>query len=236
MKNLAERISALSPEQRALLEKQLQAKRQQSKAAPQSVTRRRQSDSCPLSLEQEHLWFLDQLEPNSFAYNLSSSYRLVGTLNVAALEKSFNEVVRRHEALRTTFASTDGRPRQVIAPSLTLTIPKVDLTSVSETEQSPQLHDLIRKYSQEPFDLSRGPMIRVTLFKLSDTEHRLLMSLHHIVTDRWSFALLWRELIVLYDAFSKGLPSPLSELNVQFPDFALWQREWLEGEVLQKRL
>src|SRR5215216_2088269 len=117
MNNLAERISALSPEQRALLEKQLQAKRQKSSAL-QTITPRRRGDSCPLSLEQEHLWFLDQLEPDSFAYNLSSSYQLVGAPNLTALEQSFNEVIRRHEALRTTFVAPDGRPRQVIAPSL----------------------------------------------------------------------------------------------------------------------
>ena len=236
MNNLAERISALSPEQRALLEKQLQAKRQGSLTSLQTITPRRQGDSCPLSFEQEHLWFLDQLEPDSFAYNLSSSYQLVGLLNPAALEQCFNEVIRRHEALRTTFVATDGRPRQVIAPSLRIKISMLDLTSISEADRPAALQRLITKYSQTPFDLSAGPMIRATLFKLSDTEHRLLMSLHHIVTDRWSFSLLWRELIMLYDAFSKGHPSPLPELPVQFPDFALWERQWLEGEVLEKRL
>src|ERR1044071_4599615 len=108
MSNLAERISALSPQQRALLDKQLQAKRQKSHAALQTITPRRQGDSCPLSLEQEHPWFLDQLEPDSFAYNLSSSYQLVGALNLAALARCFNEVIRRHEALRTRFVSIDG--------------------------------------------------------------------------------------------------------------------------------
>ena len=236
MNNLAERISALSPEQRALLEKQIQAKRLKSLAALQTITPRRQDDSCPLSLEQEHLWFLSQLEPNSFAYNLGHSHRLVGSLNPAALEQCFNEVIRRHEALRTRFVSTDGRPRQVIAPSLKLALPATDLTNIAETERDAHLQGLITKYSQTPFDLSTGPMIRAALFKLSDSEHRLFMSLHHIVTDRWSFALLWRELMFLYDAFSKGLPSPLPELPIQFPDFALWQREWLEGGVLEKQL
>ena len=236
MNNLAERISALSPEQRALLEKQIQAKRLKSLAALQTITPRRRGDSCPLSLEQEHLWFLSQLEPDSFAYNLGHSHRLVGSLNAAALEQCFNEVIRRHEALRTTFVSTDGRPRQVIAPLLKLPMPVIDLTSIAEIERLAHLQSLISKYSQTPFDLSTGPMIRAALFKLSDTEHRLFMSLHHIVTDRWSFALLWRELMVLYDAFAKGLPSPLPELPIQFPDFALWQREWLEGGVLEKQL
>ena len=236
MNNLAERISALSPEQRALLEKQIQAKRLKSLAALQTITPRRRGDSCPLSLEQEHLWFLSQLEPDSFAYNLGHSHRLVGSLNAAALEQCFNEVIRRHEALRTTFVSTDGQPRQVIAPSLKLAIPVTDLTSIGETERLAYLQNLITRYSQTPFDLSTGPMIRAALFKLSDTEHRLFMSLHHIVTDRWSFALLWRELMILYDAFAKGLPSPLPELPIQFPDFALWQREWLEGGVLEKQL
>ncbi len=236
MSNLAERISALSPQQRALLDKQLQAKRQKSLAALQTITPRRQGDSCPLSLEQEHLWFLDQLEPDSFAYNLSSSYQLVGALNLAALARCFNDVIRRHEALRTRFVSIDGRPRQVIAPSLTLKIPVIDLTSIAETERPAHLQPLITTCSQTPFDLSVGPMIRATLFKLSDTEYRLLMSLHHIVTDRWSFSLLWRELMILYEAFSKGLPSPLPELPVQFPDFALWQREWLKGDALETRL
>ncbi len=232
MSNLSARISALSPEQRALLEKQLQAARRDSLAL-QTITRRREADFYPLSLEQEHLWFLDQMEPGSSAYNISSSFQLSGVLDFDSLERSFGELVRRHESLRTSFPAADGRPRQVVAPPLTFRLPVVDLADVPKAAQSDGFERLVNERAREPFDLSRGPLIRACLFRLNETEHRLLLTLHHIITDKWSFALLWRELTTLYDAFSKGLPSPLPELPIQFADYALWQRRWLEGEVLE---
>jgi hypothetical protein len=235
MNNLTERIAALSPERRALLEKQLAVNHEKSLNL-QIITRRPPGAFCPLSIDQEHLWFLDQVNPGSYTYNISASFHLAGPLDRAALEQSFNEVVRRHESLRTTFSSVDGQPHQVIAPSLTLELPRIDLGHVPEAERYEVLKRRLAQEAQKPFSLSEGPLIRATLFRLGDTEHRLLMTLHHIVTDRWSYALLWQELSVLYEAFSKGLPSPLPELPIQFADYALWQRQWLKGEVLETRL
>lgn len=235
MNNLTERIAALPPEKRALLEKQLQGRHQKSLAL-QSITRRPEGAFCPLSFEQEQLWFLDQMSPGSFTYNISASFHITGPLEFDPLERSFNEVIRRHEALRTTFGSVKGRPHQVIAPSMTLRLPLVDLRHLPEAERLPALEQQITREAQRPFSLSEGPLIRAALFRLGDAEYRLLMTLHHIVTDRWSFSLLWRELSFLYSAFSRGLPSPLPELPIQFADFALWQRNWLEGEMLETRL
>lgn len=235
MSNLTERIAALPPEKRALLEKQLQGKRQNSLTL-QTIPRRPEGAFCPLSLEQEHLWFLDQMSPGSHTYNINASFHITGALDSDALERSFNEVIRRHESLRTTFGSIKGRPHQVIAPSLTLELPLIDLSHVPEAERPQALEEQITREGQRPFSLSEGPLMRAALFRLSDAEHRLLMTLHHIVTDRWSYSLLWHELSVLYHAFSKGLPSPLAELPIQFADFALWQRNWLEGEMLETRL
>ncbi|MET0645394.1 MAG: condensation domain-containing protein [Pyrinomonadaceae bacterium] len=235
MNNLTERIAALSPEQRALLDKRLQGNREKSLTL-QIITRRPAGAFCPLSIDQEHLWFLDQVNPGSFTYNISASFHLAGPLNRTALEESFNEVVRRHESLRTTFSSVEGLPHQVIAPSLILELPRIDLRHVPEDERTEVLKQRLAREAQKPFSLSEGPLIRAVLFQVGEAEHRLLMTLHHIVTDRWSYALLWQELSVLYEAFSKGLPSPLAELPIQFADFALWQRQWLKGETLEARL
>lgn len=204
--------------------------------ALQIITRRPEGAFCPLSIDREHLWFLDQVNPGSFTYNISASFQITGPLNCTALEQSFNEVVRRHESLRTTFSSIEGRPHQVIAPSLVLQLPRINLRHIPEDERSEVLKRLLAQEVQRPFSLGAGPLIRAVLFHVGDAEHRLLMTLHHIVVDRWSYALLWQELSVIYEAFSNGLPSPLAELPVQFADYALWQRQWLKGETLETRL
>jgi NRPS condensation-like uncharacterized protein len=190
----------------------------------------------PLSFAQERLWLVDQLEPNNTAYNMPAALRLVGSLNIAALEQSFNEIVRRHEVLRTTFTEVDGQPVQVIAPSLTLKIPVVDLQALPETERDAEVLRLAAKETQLPFDLARGPLLRVTLLKLGLSEHVLLLTMHHIVSDAWSDGVFIRELAALYEAFCAGQPSPLPELSIQYADFAHWQRQWLQGEVLETLL
>jgi acyl carrier protein len=190
----------------------------------------------PLSFAQQRLWLLDQLEPNNTAYNMPAALRLVGSLNIAALEQSFNEIVRRHEVLRTTFTEVNGQPVQVIAPSLTLKIPIVDLQVLPETERDAEVLRLAAKETQLPFDLARGPLLRVTLLKLGLSEHVLLLTMHHIVSDAWSDGVFIRELAALYEAFCAGQPSPLPELSIQYADFAHWQRQWLQGEVLETLL
>jgi amino acid adenylation domain-containing protein/non-ribosomal peptide synthase protein (TIGR01720 family) len=189
-----------------------------------------------LSFAQARLWFLEQLEPGSSAYNIPSAVRLTGSLHVAVLEQSLNEIVQRHEVLRTTFAVVSGEPIQVIAPVLALTIPRVDLRNLPEAQQEAQVERLATEEAQQPFDLAKGPLLRATLLHLDEAEHVLLLTMHHIVSDGWSMGVLIRELAALYEAFSTGKPSPLPELPIQYADFAHWQRQWLQGEVLTAQL
>jgi amino acid adenylation domain-containing protein len=235
MNNLAERIAALRPEQRAFLEKQLQ-KKGLAPAGASIISRRGAVEFCPLSLDQEDLWFVDQKQAGSFAYNISSSFHIKGRLDLCALERSFNEIIRRHEALRTTFPARDGIPYQQIAPSATMALRQVDLSHVPEEAREEEMRRVILAEERAPFDMAQGPLFRAVLVKLKETEHRLSMTLNHIITDRWSFSLLWRELTVLYDAYTHGRPSPLPELPIQFADYAVWQREWLRGGALDSRL
>ena len=235
MSNLAERLTALSPQQRALLEMRLRERGVDSLRS-RTIQRRGESDPCPLSIDQERLWFISRLEPDSPAYNLTTAVRVGGPLKIPVLKRSFDEVIKRHEILRTTFHARDGEPYQRIAPALSIKIPTMDLRFVPETRQGEVLQQIIRAESNRPFDLSVGPLLRARLLQFGETEHALVIVLHHIITDWWSFDLLWRELTTFYKAFSDGRPSPLAELPVQYADFALWQRLWLRGEVLESRL
>ncbi|HVS00777.1 MAG TPA: condensation domain-containing protein, partial [Thermoanaerobaculia bacterium] len=179
----------------------------------------------PLSFAQQRLWFLDQLEPGSAAYNIPLAVRLTGELSAGLLEGIFAEVVRRHESLRTTFASRDGRAVQVIVPPR-VELPVVDLSQVAEQEAL----CLAREEARRPFDLQRGPLLRLTLLRLSGQEHILLLTMHHIVSDGWSMGVLLREVAALHAG--RSLPA----LGVQYADFAVWQRSWLEGEALEAHL
>jgi amino acid adenylation domain-containing protein len=190
----------------------------------------------PLSFAQQRLWFLDQLEPNSSVYNVPSRLHLKGPLDIAVLEQSLNEIVRRHEALRTTFSTVDGEPVQVISPLLILPLPGVDLSDRSESEREDEARRLAAEEAGRPFDLAQGPLVRVMLLRLGEKEHVLLLTMHHIVSDGWSMGILFRELSVLYGAFTHGKSSPLPDLPVQYADYALWQREWMQGEVLLTQL
>ena len=188
----------------------------------------------PLSFAQQRLWILDQLAPDT--YNEYSAIRLIGTLDVFALEQSLNEIVRRHEILRTTFVTVDGRPVQSIAASLTLTMPVIDLRHLTQSEAEAEILRLAAAERRSSFDLTQGPLLRVALLRASENEHVVLLSLHHIVFDGWSNAILIQEVVTLYEAFSEGLPSPLPELPIQYADFAVWQRHWLRGEILEAQL
>jgi amino acid adenylation domain-containing protein len=214
---------------------------EESQRATQNITRlvvpvvSRDGD-LPLSFAQERLWFLDQLEPGSTVYNLANGMRLKGTLRAAALEQSLNEIVRRHEALRTTFKSVEGSPRQVVTSGLTLALPVVDLSNLSAAEREAEAQRLADEENQRAFDLGRGPLLRAKLLRLGREDHVLLLNMHHIVSDGWSMGVLFRELSVLYEAFRKGERAPLADLPVQYADYAVWQREWLQGEVLETQL
>jgi hypothetical protein len=192
--------------------------------------------SVPLSFAQQRLWFLDQFEPGSAVYNIPAAVRLTGLLDVTALEQSLNEIVQRHEALRTTFSAVQGEPMQVITPTLTLTLVVTDLQEFPEAEWEAEARRLATQEARRPFDLSQGPLLRATLLRLGERDHVLLLTMHHIVSDGWSMSILFRELSVLYEAFSTGRPSPLPELAIQYADFAVWQRQWLQGEVLEEQL
>jgi len=194
------------------------------------------SGELPLSFAQQRLWFIDQLEPGSSVYNFPAAVRLKGPLNVAALKKSLDEIVKRHEALRTTFAIVDGRPVQVIAPLLTLTLPIVDLRELPQPEREREVQRLATNEALCPFDLAEGPLVRTTVLRLGENEHVGLLTMHHIVSDGWSTGILIREMAVLYDAFCSDRPASLPELPIQYADFAHWQRHWLEGEVLETQL
>nr|WP_290226174.1 amino acid adenylation domain-containing protein [Trichocoleus desertorum] len=190
----------------------------------------------PTSFAQQRLWFLEQLAPNTCLYNVPTVFRLTGALNVVVLEQSFNELVRRHETLRTTFVVIDGEPAQAIAPRLSISLPVIDLQHCLVAEQYEEAQRMIRTEMQRPFSLSQGPLIRLVLFRLAPAEHILLINLHHIIFDEWSSGILIRELGALYTALSAGQDSPLPELSIQYADFAHWQREWLQGEILASQL
>ncbi len=196
----------------------------------------RHDAGLPLSFGQQRLWVIDQLEPGSSAYNIPLAERVTGPLNVSALEWSFNELVRRHESLRTTFRISAGQPVQVIGEPQLPRLEALDLSHLPEAERESEAERLTEEESHQPFDLAHGPLLRVRLVKLEQMEHLLLLTMHHIISDGWSMDVLVRELTTLYDSFIAGRPSPLPELPLQYADFAVWQREWLTGEVLEQQL
>jgi amino acid adenylation domain-containing protein len=190
----------------------------------------------PVSFAQQRLWFLDQLQPGSPFYNLPVAVRLQVPLSAALLERSLNECVRRHESLRTTFAVVNRQPCQVIAPELSVPLPVVDLRHLGRAERQAEAARLATAEARQPFDLATGPLLRARLVRLGRDDHVLLLAVHHIVSDDWSMGVLWKELAACYAAFAAGRPSPLPELPIQYLDFALWQRDWLQGEVLQRQV
>ena len=189
-----------------------------------------------LSFAQQRLWFFDQLEPGLSTYNMPAAVRLNGPFNLAALEQSLNEIVKRHESLRTTFGMAGGQPAQVIAPTLEIKLPIVELRKLAVGERETEVRRLVTAEAQRPFDLSQGPLLRGTVLRLGDEEHVGLLTMHHIVSDGWSAGILVRELAILYVATCAGGSSPLPALPIQYADFAHWQRQWLQGEVLETQI
>lgn len=192
--------------------------------------------NLPLSFNQERLWAIEQLQHGSSVHNLRAVFRLQGQLDVAALEKSIQEIVRRQEVLRTSFPAVDGKPVVVIVPELTLEIPKEDLSHLSRDRQQAEIRRIATEEAQKTFDLAKPSLMRVKLVRLSDEEHLLVRTVHHIINDVWSDTILLRELAAIYEAFSAGKPSPLPELSIQYADFAHFQRKWLKGELLQAQI
>lgn len=238
VRNIDALRAKLSASQQELLKKRLQAA-QSGTTDARRIPRSSYQGTAPLSFSQEWLWFLlNRWRHNgpSPIYIMPVAMHLKGNLNVAALERSMNEVVRRHESLRTTFDIVDGRRVQVIAASLTVPMPVIDLRALAEAERETETRRLIYEEARRLFDLTRGPLIRVNVLQLGDEEHAVLMTMHHIISDGWSMAVLTQELAALYEAFSNNRPSPLPELSIQYADYAVWQRRRLESEEFEKQL
>jgi amino acid adenylation domain-containing protein len=193
-------------------------------------------EGLPLSFAQQRLWFLHQLEPKSSVYNVPIAYRLKGPLDIRALERSLTEILGRHEVLRTTFSVSGSGPVQKISPPLRVTLPLTDLSHLSGEDGEAEVRRLVRQEADRAFDLERGPLARGALLRLGTEHHVFLLTVHHIAFDGWSLGVLLRELSTIYEAVCDGKPSKLEELPFQYRDFAQWQREWLEGGVLETQL
>ena len=239
MSELSERISGLSPDKLDLLMKRLE-KKVAPNLPPQVIPRRPiRSPRAPLAYAQERMWVLYQLDPSSSAFNISMAVRLEGKLNITALKKALGVLVRRHEVLRTTFDVTadGGQPFQSVhTPPSYWPLPLTDLGHLPPPARNEEMRRLIAAEAARPFNLEAGPTFRTALLRLGAEEHVLLLSLHHIIADGWSLGILVRELTVLYESFVTDAPSTLPPLPIQYADFAVWQRQWLQGEVLKKQL
>jgi amino acid adenylation domain-containing protein len=238
MSDLRKRLETLSPEKRELvlqkLKKQQQFSQNHRNLTPLLTVSREQP--LTLSFAQQRLWFLDRLEGENCVYNVPFFWQLSGFLNTSALEQAIREIVQRHEVLRTSFSVVDGSPIQVIHTHPQLMIQVLDWRQLTEKDRLSNAQQLATEELQQPFDLSNPPLLRVKLLQLTDQSYLLLLVIHHIVCDGWSMDIFRRELFALYTAFCAGEPSPLPELSLQYADFAHWQRQWLQGEVLQTQL
>lgn len=190
----------------------------------------------PLSFAQQRLWFLEQLSPGNLFYNLPMAVRMKGQLNAEALETTLNEIVRRHASLRTRFIMKDSSPVQEILPELQISIKQIDLTAVPEAEREAEALRRAAEETQQPFDLEHGPLLRAALLQLAPDDHIALLVMHHIISDGWSMNVLLHEIRVIYTACLRGQPDPLPPLPVQYADFAVWQRNWLQGPVMEEQL
>ncbi|MBD2665598.1 amino acid adenylation domain protein [Richelia sinica FACHB-800] len=192
--------------------------------------------NIPISYAQQRLWYLHQLESNNTAYNICNAVRIIGSLNIPALEHSLNGIIGRHEIIRTNFMLEQGQPIQVVSPCLKLKLPIIDLSQLLDDEKETTVQKLVHQEAERLFNLDTDPLLRVTLLQLSETEYVLLFTMHHIISDGWSMGVLINEIVALYEAYSRGKPSPLPEILIQYADFAIWQHQWLQGEVLEELL
>jgi amino acid adenylation domain-containing protein len=233
--SLRERLALLSPEKLAILERRLE--RGDTLAEPEHLPRRRRNaNPLPLSFAQQRLWLLEEIEPGHSFYNLPLAIRLSGPIILAVLQRSLNEVVRRHEVLRTTFTSVDGIPFQVIASNPSIAIDLIDLGGVPAADREAEAAATAMREAQRSFNLKQGPLLRAALVRIHENAHVLLLTMHHIVSDGWSMGILYRELSAIYSDLVAGRSSSLPALPIQYADFALWQRTWLQGDELERLL
>ncbi|HEY0726767.1 MAG TPA: amino acid adenylation domain-containing protein [Pyrinomonadaceae bacterium] len=236
MNDLANRIAALTPEQRARFEESLKAKGLRLPQTDQIPRQPRENvNQFPTSIDQERLWFIEQLQPGNAAYNIFSASRIRGPLDAALMQRVVNELIARHEVLRTTFKVVDDQPVQVIHPQMELKLTPIDLQSVPLEVREQEALRLVTEDFARPFDLENGPLLRVGLLRLADDDHVLHVNMHHTVTDRWSGAIFEQETGLLYEAFANNRPSPLPELPIQYADYAVWQRSRAESEIYRKQ-
>jgi amino acid adenylation domain-containing protein len=220
----------------AELAEQIKAARQTETGLPPAIVPVSRQQPLPLSFAQQRLWFLHQLQPDQSAYNIATAARLQGQLDPSALTQSLNALIQRHETLRTAFRTTDSQPLQVITSSLHLTVPVIDLRSIPQADQAAEVQRLAREDARSPFDLTQPPLLRVTLLQLNETEHVVLFTMHHIISDGWSMGLLIQELAALYTAYTIRTSVALPPLVIQYADIAVWQQQWLQGEELERQL
>ncbi|MUG96484.1 amino acid adenylation domain-containing protein [Scytonema sp. UIC 10036] len=223
--------SNLSPAKKALLEKW-----KRGKLIADIIPKRQNCKNIPLSFSQQRLWFIDQLYHGSSFYNIPIAFHIQGNLDIAALEQSLNEILKRHEVWRTNFRLVNGEPIQEIFPHSTWNVSIINLEHLCGKDWEPEVKQIAAEEAKKSFNLAKGPLVRATLLRLSQEEYVLLVTMHHIITDGWSCNVFLRELSSLYPAFSKNLPSPLPELPIQYADFAIWQRARLKGEFLATQL
>ena len=233
MGNYEHTVEGLSPAKQALLDFRL---KQQELRAERVIGRRRQREWAPLSYAQQRLWFLQQLEPENPAYHVHAAVKLQGRLDTEALKRSLGEIVRRHEALRTQFVMEGEEAVQKISAEWQVEVPVVDLSCWGAEERERETVRLAIEEARTPFDLARGGLFRARRLQWRDGENVLLLTMHHIVSDGWSVGVLVRELGELYSAYARGKESGLTELSIQYGDFSAWQREYLQGEVLEEHL
>ncbi|MCT7982368.1 amino acid adenylation domain-containing protein [Laspinema sp. A4] len=203
---------------------------------PVSLKRISRQGNLPLSFAQQRLWFLDRLVPNNPFYNMPAAVRLTGEVNLEVLEAAFNEIIRRHEGLRTVFPEVQGQGVQEIQAHLPVPIHVLNLENLSSVEQEKQVERIITHEASRPFNLTTGPLLRISLIQLSPSGQLLMLNMHHIISDGWSIGVLIQELGILYSAFVQGKSSPLPTLEIQYADFAHWQRKWLKGDILEQQL
>ena len=223
--------SNLSPAKKALLEKW-----KGGKFKADIIPKRQSSNNIPLSFSQQRLWFIDQLYHGSSFYNIPSAFHLTGSLNITALQQSLNEILKRHEVWRTTFGLVNGEPVQEIAPELTWELPIINLEHLSGKDWEGEIKQFAAQEAKKPFNLANGSLVRATLLRLNEKEHVFLLTMHHIITDGWSIGVFLGELTTLYATFSTNQPSSLPELPIQYADFAIWQRDRLQGTLLKTQL
>jgi amino acid adenylation domain-containing protein len=228
-------IGELSHAERVALVMRLKEKKAAGRAEGRTIPKCGEAAHHPLSFAQQRLWFLEQLEPNG-PYKVPAAFRLRGQLNVEALEQSVNEIISRHEVLRTTFSEIEGRPVQIVRPRLKLSIPVEDLSRLTEFERAEEVRRIAKRVSEQAFDFVRGPLVGVALVRLAEDEHLFWFLMHHIISDGWSIGVLVRELSAAYEANVCGRRPELPELPIQYADFAVWQREWLQGEALGRQM